>query len=370
MSLMQRLLQRSVLALVSVLAAHGASAITPESGFWISPSLADTAASIDITDNFLFMAVYSYDDQGFATWYTSQGTMSDDRHFSGSLYLWRGGQTLSGSYRPADFPPVTVGPVSIVFDSNDETRATISWVGRTMSLQRLDIFTGFGTQNNMHQAQRMLGEWTMVFDVSSQPASAAYPFFGDVLIFDQTELGPSPPTQIFYDGCRPSTSLVGQCTVPALANHDASGFYNATTGDQMMVVLDSIGASPSQDIYFTYMVAAGLSQFDGVVQFHGPGAFNPNGTFFPVRGFRSASKSFVTTGVGPNAVPVDPKSADSTSALMAPMGTLERLRAANGGRLPIGLSAAEVQQRFHINVAAQVDGQRQLEQRVRGRATR
>ncbi|PIV33977.1 MAG: hypothetical protein COS34_04990 [Lysobacterales bacterium CG02_land_8_20_14_3_00_62_12] len=363
MSTMQRFAERAVLAIAGALAAHNASAITPESGFWVSPLLADTAASIEITDDFLFMAVYSYDSQGFATWYTAQGTMSDDRHFSGTLNRFGGGQPLTGALHDATFLG-DFGPVSIVFDSNDETRATIQWVGRTMSLQRLDVFSFFvGTQNNAHQAERMLGEWTMVMDVQS---NADFPFFGDVLIFDQSELDPNLPNQWFYDGCRPSTSLIGQCTVAALANHDASGFYNADTGDQTMVVLDSLGETPSQDIYFTYLVTAGLSQFDGVVQFHPPGGFDPNGIFFPVRGFRSASKRFVTTGSGPNALPAEPKSVP----LAAPMSRLDQLRAANGGTLPSGLNAAEVQQRFPIDVAAAVDAQRQLEQRVRANQRR
>jgi len=45
-------------------------------------------------------------------------------------------------------------------------------------------------------------------------------------------------------------------------------------------------------------------------------------------------------------------------------------RAANGGTLPSGLNAAEVQQRFPIDVAAAVDAQRQLEQRVRANQRR
>lgn len=349
---MSTLFQRArhcVLALLALFAVQSASAITPESGFWWVKNQPGSGIAIDITDNWLFMATYVYDFNGDPIWYTAFDTMSDDHTFHGQLIFSEDGQPLGGPWRDPlrSLLVVPNGNVSIFFDQNDETKATIVWAGGTQQLERTDMFElVHGRANFIHQAQRMRGEWTLVADLFSRPGSEAFPYIGDVLIFDSLDASAAPP--IFYDGCRPISSLDGFCPQPLSRLHPAAGFYSPATNEHVFVVTDSAGANANQDVFFSYTVSAGLNQFDGVLQIYvGPNGFNPNGPFYPVRGFRSASRAFVDTGVGPNALTPDAKAAAPASR--PSRSQFQALLDANGGQLPAGLSAAEVKQRFGID---------------------
>ncbi len=361
---------RSIKALmlsVSVLfAVPAAQAITPESGFWYNVSESGTGMSIEITDNFLFLAAYGFDGLGNPTWYTAGNFMTNDRTFTSGVAAFRNGQPFGGFYNgPPTYLGDTGGTVTINFDPNDETKATISWFGRTYPIQRTDIFRSlYGTANNIHQTQRMLGEWTMVFDLYNRSTDyRAYPYFGDVLIFDLIDTAPTPD---FYDGCRPTTSLSGLCTQAMVNAHDASGYYDSTSGDQIFVVKDVPGSGSANPIYFAYFVAAGLTQFDGVVSIYSPPATASAGPFYPVRGFRTASRKFVVTGTGPNgANPAADKVLPGE-----PVSLAKAIRDSNGGFLPAGLTAAEVKEQFGIDVNHLAAAIKPLEQRLQGTRVR
>lgn len=349
MSIVASKVRRWVLAVLVLFAMQSASAITPESGFWWVKNEPGSGIAIDITNNWLFMATYVYDFNGDPIWYTAFNTMADDHTFHGQLVLSEDGQPLGGPWREPlrSLLAVPNGAVSIFFDQNDETQATIVWAGGTQHLERTDMFElVHGRSNFIHQAERMRGEWTLVADLFTRPGSQNFPYIGEVVIFDSIDQSSAPP--IFYDGCRPISSLDGFCPQPLVSEHPAAGFYNPATNEHIFVVTDSTGTTPSQDVFFSYTVSAGLNQFDGVLQIYvGSNGFNPNGPFYPVRGFRSASRAFVDTGVGPNAVGPDAKAAAPAS--QPARSQIEALRAANGGDLPAGLSAAEVKQRFGID---------------------
>ena len=356
--------RRHALALLALLALQPASAITPESGFWWVKNQPGSGIAIDIINNWLFLATYVYDFDGNPVWYTAFDTMSDDRTFHGQLILSEDGQPLGGPWREPLRRLLTVpnGDVSIFFDANDETKATIVWASGTQQLERTDLFElVHGRSNFIHQAQRMRGEWTLVADLFQRPGSEAFPFIGDVLVFDSLDASTAPP--IFYDGCRPLHSLTGSCPQTSNPLHPASGFYDPTNNEQVFVVTDSAGSTPSQTVFFSYIVSAGLNQFDGVLQIYvGPNGFDPDGPFYPVRGFRSASPAFVDTGVGPNANPPQAK-ADAAPEPTAPT-RIRALLQAHAGKLPGGLNAAEVDERFHIDTRASKPAIDQLSARL------
>jgi hypothetical protein len=62
----------------------------------------------------------------------------------------------------------------------------------------------------------------------------------------------------------------------------------------MLIVLDD-----SENFWLAYYLDLGLNQFDGVAELY-PKNGGHNNIFYPVRGFRSASRSFIETGVGPS----------------------------------------------------------------------
>lgn len=52
------------LLITMMLLSLNAKSFTPESGFWISPGVPGTGYSIEIQDNFMFVALYVYDEFG------------------------------------------------------------------------------------------------------------------------------------------------------------------------------------------------------------------------------------------------------------------------------------------------------------------
>ncbi len=113
--------------------AHSGGAITPESGWWWNPRESGRGFTIEVRDGKLFIAGFLYAADGRATWVSSGGPMSSATSYSGQLTAFANGQTLTGSYRP----PVSTGPLgklTISFTAPD--RATLTWPGGTMSIER------------------------------------------------------------------------------------------------------------------------------------------------------------------------------------------------------------------------------------------
>jgi hypothetical protein len=352
-----RSLRAFVLSVSALFAVPAAQAITPESGFWYNVNESGTGISIEITDNFLFMAAYGFDGLGNPTWYTAGNFMTSDRNFTSGVAAFRNGQAFGGPWVAPTYLGDTGGQVTIVFDANDETKATITWFGRTYQIQRTDLFrTIYGTANNIHQTQRMLGEWSVVLDLYTRdPSFRALPFYGDVVIFDLIDTASNPD---FYEGCRPTTSLTGECTSAALSAHDAAGYYDSVNNEQVFVVRDG----PSS--FIAYFASAGLTQFDGVISIYSSGGNPSAGPFYPVRGFRSASRKFVVDGTGPNAVE------DDSKAHSAAVSLAKAIRDGNGGVLPTGMTADEVKQRYGLDVKSMTSRLQPLEQHMLSKKAR
>lgn len=336
MKWIQAALATALLAVAALAGTARAASYTPESGFWWNPAEPGSGLAIEIEDDFIYVAAYLYDTQGFPYWYITSGRLVDNAGTlslnNAAVFTATGGQCLGCPWRAPTNTPAG-GVMSITFDRNDETRATLNWGGQVKTIRRLDYYdVGFGADA---EVQRPLGEWQIVLDFFSLGGSyAAYPYLGDVVILDTIDRSTNPD---FNLGCRPQNSLALRCTSNDRNTHDVAAFYAPADRATYITVRDQSNS------YFTYVTDIGVHQFDGVVQVHPSGGFSSNGTFFPVRGFRSASRAAVQTGRGPAAAD---KAAVPTSSRSLHQAILD----ANGGKMPKGLTAAEVKARFGIEV--------------------
>ena len=273
-----RFIQKTLLA-ISFFIAFQAQAFTPESGFWWNPNESGSGYSIEIQDNFLFIALYVYDEFGNPIWYTASTTLAGNALFDTSLNYTFNGTCIDCSYTA----PITLvgdrGPITINFLT--ETTATIQFQGAIKNIERFNFLLG-------DEADRMVGEWQTVIDISS--TGVDFPFNGDVLLFKSTSFSGGDK---YADGCRPDNSVDGFCSSFALNNHEMSSLFDYQN-NQLLIVVDD---SPS--FWLAYTLDLGLNQFDGVAEIYSKTAGH-NNIFYPVRGFKTASRSFVETGVGPS----------------------------------------------------------------------
>lgn len=279
-------------------------AFTPESGWWWNPAEPGYGFSIEIQDKFIFMAVYTYVavSNGPARpskWYAAQGFMQNAHTFeTDTFYTAQNGTCLGCLYSPNEIAPEDPGSIRIEFIT--ETTAELTWGGRTIPIERHNFFLGADPSLDP-KTELWLGEWQAVTDFSEfGGTSAAFPYLGEVLIFDILDTSGSPD---IYDGCRPTDSLVGLCA--ATPAHPASGFYLASSDTNIILVYDNQGQSgsnPDDDEWLVYEVVVGLTQFDG----YGKVCFddelddvfdlcldNDNVPAFAARGWRSKSRSYV-----------------------------------------------------------------------------
>lgn len=331
-----------------MLPAPAVLAFTPESGLWGDRNNTGTALTFDLQDRTLQITAYTYKPDGSATWFVSAGPMSYSYdaqgrltgvRYDGSFSAVTGGTCVGCGPGNTVVTPGSGGAVRIDFIS--EIRARMTWQGRTFDIDRFTLALG-------DPVDRMVGEWNVTIDFQSRGNQsypyAAYPFFGDVFVIDRVDRSRNPAQ---FQGCRPESSTAARCSTVARANHDLAGYVDAPTGEHVIVLKDVPARGNSPAVFFAYFTAMGTSQFDGVVEIYQSGQTPGDGPFYPVRGWRSASRSFIVNGVGPSSIPEAP-SADSTPALRA--GLSETL-AARGG-LPPGMSAEEVRTMFGIDVAA------------------
>lgn len=320
----------------SILAfSSAASAFTPENGTWWNPAEPGSGFLIEIQDNFLFLAGYMYAPDGRPMWYTSQGTMNGNARFVGELSSFSNGQCLGCVWRQPSVQLGAGGPVEIIFDT--ETAARITLGGRVVPIQRFD-YALTRTEGDV-KSEMMIGEWQVTIDFSASP-NIGYPFYGDILVYQTVDRAPNPDV---FDGCRAENSLDGRCTQAAIADHDSSGFYQASTGDHYLIVNDD------QNNFAYYIVKTGTYQFDGVMKICPKSLSNVttqclqsnNYRAFPVRGHRTASRSFVLNGSGPNEA--------GKSAGNASRGSLASM--VGDTRISDGLDNAAVKSRFNIDLS-------------------
>lgn len=298
-----------------------ARAYTPESGVWWNPNEPGTGLQLELQDNLMTATVYAYDADGFQVFYTASDFLDDTATvFDADLFDYFGGACVGCAYTPADSLG-EAGFIRIVFDELDPTRATMTWgldggPQRTVPIERYHFYLKRAEDGNAPvEVTKMLGEWNATFDLTEfADNDTGIQYFGEVMVIDTLDFDGG----WFYEGCRPEHMVDGFCSTAALASTDLAGFYDSQFDIQIIVITDTRDqlGNPATCLY--YDVRAGTNMFEGGIDDDFDGLDDggvavypcpPGGTadpydydFFPVRGFRSASRTFVEDGVGPSKV--------------------------------------------------------------------
>ncbi len=254
---------------------------TPESGHYWDPDQPGTGYTLEIQDNHLFGSFYVYDLDGDPIWYTTSGFLDGNSSYQSFVAISYDGQCIGCVWTDNTTVLSDIETVKIEFLT--ETTATIEMLGQVKTIERFNFFLG-------DELQKMRGEWQVVYDVSQ--FSNGFPFFADVLIFEQTETFNG---DYLATGCRSESTIYNRCTNFALNNNDLAASYDTVNDELIAVVRDD------DDYYLAYYLKTGTDQFDGEAFSYLVGS-SPNLSLdgFTVRGFRSASKHFVDTGTGPS----------------------------------------------------------------------
>lgn len=260
------------------------SAFTPESGQYWDPDEPGSGYAIEIQDNYLFVTFYVYDEDGFPIWYTSEGFLDGNSSFESQMVYFSGGQCLGCYWQANEAELSGYGTINIEFLT--ETTAEFTVLGVTKTIERFNFYLG-------DELQKMRGEWQVVIDASQYTDSNTYPYFSDVMLFEQVERYQGDR---LVTGCRSeSTVYYHYCTTRALQNNDLAALYDEDYDELVAVMRDDA------DYYLAYYLKTGTDQFDGMAYSYRVGS-EPDLSLdgFSVRGFRSASKTFVDEGVGPS----------------------------------------------------------------------
>lgn len=295
------------LAAALAFAPMSADAYTPESGIWWNPNESGTGVVIEVQDNLMVVAAYVGDATGKATWYTATAFLDGNASFEGALDLTEGSQCI-GCQWPG-LPLVRAGEggrVRIVFDAQDETKAALTWIPRvtspsvaqrTIPIERFEFYTRRPEDGATPVGiTKMLGEWQWMLDASSGSQPNEFAFFGDVLVFDvfNTYNINGYGQLTVYEGCRAENSIDGGCSNAALNNNPAVGTYVANGNVQCVVLRDK------PNFYGLYATRVGTNDARGEATIYARGTSPVNLIPYPIRGFRSASRTFVQEGTGPS----------------------------------------------------------------------
>lgn len=270
-----------------------AQAYTPESGTWWNPNESGTGIFIEIQDNFMVAAVFTGDAQGRPVWYTATKFLTGNALFDATLDLTTNVQCPGCTYPGrASTQAGAGGTIRLTFDANDPTKATLRWGnGRTVPYERFAFYAKRPEDGPRPlEVTKMLGEWQAVMDFSAN-ANSSFDYYGDVMVFDDTRLRDGV---WYYEGCRPDNSQVGGCSNNALARHGAAGSYNPVTGLNSMVIDDSTSN------WVLYVADMGTNSAEGEITVYPKGGQPQNYTSYPMRIFRTASRTFVQEETGPS----------------------------------------------------------------------
>lgn len=311
---------------LGLLLAGQASAFTPESGFYWNPAEGGRGFSIEIQDNYLFLAAYVYSQTGTPIWFTAQGTLNvtsqsnDFASYVGVLDSFSNGQCITCTYRVPMTQAGSGGNFRVDFTS--ETRATITWAGGTVPIQRFDFF--LTPPGGKARTDGMLGQWQTVIDLATTTSgNQENLLYAEALNFDRRS---ADSVEDYFDGCSVYSSGQRACTQADINVFGASGFHFSE--NQAGVIKDRllIAVPYSSSQFVIYYLDYGTYQFNGLAKFC-PNSMPASQRFqncilsnnfraYPARGMRTASRSYIAgNNAAPNAIS-DPKRAEGTPRVL------------------------------------------------------
>lgn len=244
-----------------------AHANMPESGWWWNASEAGRGYSIEIQDNQVFVAAYTYDLNKQPVWYYSSGTLTGDSTYSGRVV-----KAVNGScFGCAQGTPQSVDVGSITIKFNGAKDASLTIMGYTTQITRFDFANG----DNTHYPTACYGEWTGVYGNPSFPV-----YYGERIKFNTTYIGTDGTN--YLQGYR-----TGSTASIALCSYDASTGYwsiilDSSTSYYQFFLFKFTGFNRMEGTHWTYLKTATLS-----------------GSGENWVGFRTASKSFAQGQIAP-----------------------------------------------------------------------
>ena len=259
---MRRSIHAFFMALLAFAAAQ-AHAIWPDSGWYWNPNEPGRGVAIEVQDDKIFLAIYTYDTGGAPIYYYAAGPMNNDHTYVGNLFRTSNGQCLGCSWREATSTPV--GTVSLNF--SDYENATLSALGTTMVLTRFDF-----SNSNPPTSAALYGEWATT---EGDPAATTITYFGERI------------------------TLNAPGTVANTVNGNVTGASNFAVGSCSTRTACSIGFRSGQyDVYYLFAMA-GFNRAEGLVQVVNQGATPTVGAGLPFVMQRIRTGAKVRTGAGP-----------------------------------------------------------------------
>jgi hypothetical protein len=107
----------------------------PIHGWWYDPEFDGMGVFMESQGGNIFIALYSYGDDGLPRWWSSGGEFADGATtYSGVFSEWQNGQCMGCPYTSPDTPPVNKGAVSVQFLT--DSHALLTWAGGQLNLTR------------------------------------------------------------------------------------------------------------------------------------------------------------------------------------------------------------------------------------------
>lgn len=292
MNTIKKLMLLIGLGLVISAGAQAQVNITPESGWWLNPEVSGRGYNIEVQDNVVFIAAFTYDaleTDGVRRpiWFQAAGTLkgvNGDNILEVELLLYEDGTCIGCSKTPVAIHTTEKHELRIEFHS--DTTATMTIDGDSFPLKRFL----FGTFENPHQ--KLLGQWSFVMtSPSSFSLSLSTPVSGDMLVFDEIEIDED---ETYIWGCSVDKITIAYCSDDDKDDHWALATYDAELNRYIILV------SENSQYYRGYVLDSSTNQLDGIVdQYLRTGGSFSSTRAQAARGFRSASRAFTVNGAGP-----------------------------------------------------------------------
>lgn len=244
-------------------------AFYPVDGWWFDPAEGGRGFNIEMQDDEMFISAFHYRNDGSPVWWVANGTYNDSTgRVNGEFLELNGGQCPGCPY--TGFPEIVQNagsPVTIEFHS--PVTATLSWDGESISLVRQYWRFSLDDLNSF-----LYGEFHFT-------SGALGVYFGDRLYFNEPFTG-SDGTSYAAGGVRGGSS---SRVALAQFNNDLGLFF---------ILVDT-----SAEHYKSFVFDMTKDRLEGESEVWRKSE-EPTGSGLPFVGHRVASRSYVTSGIGPH----------------------------------------------------------------------